>query len=93
MSSPPIPPHTISHAVHEWRTLFVLLEYFETLPSNAARELWLHRLHSVRPALFDSLLQLLRLQKRANACGFMRIPLIVSGRLQRLPRHVDDLTI
>lgn len=78
----------MSHAEHEWRTLFVLLEYFETLPSNAARELWLDRLHSVRPALFDSLLQLLRLRERADACGFMCTPPIRSGSLLR---YVDDL--
>lgn len=92
MSSPSRPSLTISHAAHEWRMLFVLLEYFEALPSNAAREIWLERLHALRPALFDSLLQLLQLRERADACGFMRTPPIASGGLPRRRTRVDVLT-
>jgi hypothetical protein len=92
MASPPLAIPTISHAAHEWRVLFVLLEYFEALPSNDARALWLDRLHTLRPALFDSLLQLLQLRQRANACGFMRNPPIGSDRLRRLRNRVDNLT-
>lgn len=89
VSSMSLPSHTFVYTAHQWRLLFVLLEYFEGLPTNDAREIWLDRLRRQRPALFESLLQFQHLRERVDACGFMRAPPIASALLRM---RIDNLT-
>lgn len=83
-------PHNALHTAHEWRLLLGLLEYFEGLPSNVLRALWLDCLQAFRPALFEALLQLLEMRARADACGFMRVSPITPALL-RMPMRIDSL--